>query len=432
MEEQKLKEEKTSKRISYIILGISFLIVIIGVVMLLTNNGPKKKNGEYKPDDPKQQNDVKVDGITYSILKLETNKNNLVYSPLSIKYALSMLKEGAVGDTKKEIEEVLTDAKLTKYEDIDKVLSLANSVFIRDTFKEYVLSDYTNKVKTDYNAEIVYDEFNSAENVNKWIEEKTFGLIKNMLKDEQVQNADVEMLLINALAIDMQWNYEFAPDNTSSRPFTKENGEKIDVAMMHMVTETKGIKYYQNDDYTEVALPFRDYNGTQLEFIALMPNEKDLNEMILSDGSEKTIQNLLSKIEIPADNVELSISLPRFDYDYKASLKNDLYTMGIKTAFSPAADFSKIASSPLQVDDVLHKATIKCTEKGVKAAAATVIIMKDNSAIMDPMEKTTKYLNFNKPFMFIIRDVNTEEIWFVGTVYEPILWKSVKKDYNYQ
>ena len=154
--------------------------------------------------------------------------------------------------------------------------------------------------------------------------------------------------------------------------------------------------------------------------------------MKVRDWSEKIILYLVSKVEIPADNVELSISLPRFDYDYKASLKSDLDTMGIKTAFSPTADFSKLASSPLKVDDVLHKATIKCTEKGVKAAAATVIIMKDNSAIMDPMEKTTKYLNFNKPFMFIIRDVNTEEVWFVGTVYEPILWESVKKDYNYQ
>ena len=429
MEEEKSKQEKASRRISFIILGISFIIIVAGVIMLLTNSG-SKTNSNSGSDDPQKQNEVVIDGFTYSFLKLETNNNNLVYSPLSIKYALSMLDEGAAGKTKEEIDKLISNIGLTKYENIDKVLSLANSVFIRDTFKESVKEEYINTLSQKYNAEVIYDKFENAQSVNKWIEDKTFNLIKNMLKDEQVQSEDVEMLLVNALAIDMAWNIEFVPENTTSRPFTKANGEEINVAMMHMSTTSTNLKYYKDGEYTELAMPFKDYNGTELEFVAIMP-ESDLNKMLTSDVLTTNVNNILDKLHT-VDKEELSISLPRFDFEYKVSLKNDLNTLGVETAFSPDADFSNISAKPLNVDDVLHKATIKCTEKGVKAAAATVIIMKDNAAIMDPEEKQIIYLNFNKPFMFVVRDSKTKEVWFTGTVYEPQLWESVKGDYNYE
>ena len=32
-------------------------------------------------------------------------------------------------------------------------------------------------------------------------------------------------------------------------------------------------------------------------------------------------------------------------------------------------------------------------------------------------------LTFNKPYMFIVRDKSTGEVWFTGTVYEPLLVK---------
>lgn len=430
MEEKNKKVRNTSRIISFIFVGLAVLIIVIGVG-LLTNSGDKKKSGNYEADKPQNQNDVVLDSFTYSFLKLETNKNNLVYSPLSIKYALSMLSDGANGQTKEEIDKVIKDLGITKYENIDKVLSLANSVFIRDTFKNKVKEEYTTTLKQKYNAEVIYDEFKDAKNVNDWIEEKTFGLIKNMLRDEQVQDFDVEMLLINALAIDMGWSETFSQESTTSRPFTNGKNEQVDVAMMHKTTESKNTKFYQDEEYSIVSLPFQDYNGTKLEFVAIMPNEKDLDSLLLSENFDSTINGLLDKLRSP-ENEKLSISLPRFDFEYKASIKSDLQKIGIQTVFSDAADLSGISSDPLKADDVLHKATIKCSEKGVKAAAATVIILKDNAAVFEPEEKKIIYLNYNKPFLFIIRDSNTKEVWFTGTVYEPLLWANAKKDYNYE
>jgi len=405
------------------------IIIILSIFLIMIYSKSNTEDNKRNISNTNKIIDISKDNFTYSFLKLENKNENLVYSPLSIKYALSMLSEGANGNTKEEIDKLIKELTLTKYNNIDKVLSLANSVFIRDTYKEYVKEDYINSLKDKYNAEVIYDKFKDSKNVNNWIEEKTFNIIKNMLSDNQVQNKNVEMLLINALAIDMEWGNRFENENTRSRPFTKINNEKIDVAMMHKVTDSKNIKYYQDTGYSLVSLPLKEYDDVNLEFCVLMP-EEDITSFINSDTLDQNVNNLLSKLHT-VDNEELSISLPSFNFNYRTSLKEDLETLGIVDAFSSKADFSNMSDSPLKVDDVLHKADIKVTESGVKAAAATVIIMKDNAfVISDPKE--TVYLNFNKPFMFIIRDSKTNEVWFTGVVYEPSLWEDVKEDYEYE
>lgn len=417
------------KIISLIMIVISIIIIIIGGSIFTFSNSSKKSSSGSINDNPHNPNDIVYDGFTYSFLKLENDNKNLVYSPLSIKYALSMLGEGASGKTKEEIDKLIKELTLTKYSNIDNVLSLANSTFIRNSYKDYVKEEYINSLKEKYNAEVIYDEFKDAKNVNKWIEEKTFNIIKNMLGDNVVQNKEVQMLLINALAIDMEWSSKFENVNTRSRPFTKINNEKIDVAMMHKVTDDKIIKYYQDTSYSVLSLPLKEYEGTSLEFDVIMP-EENFKDFIENDNLSNNVNDLLSKIH-SVDNEELSISLPLFDFEYKTSLKEDLEKLGIVDAFSPNADFSNMSDKPLKVDDVLHKANIKVSEEGVKAAAATVIVMKDNAALITE-PKEIKYLNFNKPFMFVIRDSKTDEVWFVGEVCEPTLWENIKENYEYR
>ena len=79
---------------------------------------------------------------------------------------------------------------------------------------KYIKEEYTNTLINKYNAEIKYDSFKNAKNINKWIENKTFGQIKNMLQDEMVTNPDSSMVLINALAIDMAWKDAFEGKDT--------------------------------------------------------------------------------------------------------------------------------------------------------------------------------------------------------------------------
>lgn len=422
MEEEK-KNKINLQVISSLLMVIAFAIIAYAI-FFYNNRSDEEPKKIYKP------NDVQINDFSFSFLKLETNNENIVYSPLSIKYALSMLRDGAEGITRDEIVNVIKDDNVTKYENVKDVLSVANSMFIRDTYKEYVKDEYINNLKDNYNAEVIYDSFKNADNVNNWILEKTFKIIKDMLKDSDVQNPNLEAILVNALAIDMDWLEKFDEKDTHERTFYKSDNEELKAAMMFKSTRSNYYKYYQDEEYNVLSMPLKEYEGNNLEFIAIMPKNEDLHKFATSSTFEEKVNELLSNMKNPTD-VELSISIPRFEFEYNLNLKDDLMNLGIKAAFSNLdADFSNMSKRELVVGDALHKANIKFSEKGVKAGAATVILMLDKSSAIE--EGKIVYLNYDRPFMFIVRDSNTNEIWFVGNVYNPILWKDVKEDYKYR
>jgi len=93
------------------------------------------KRSCYSPDEIEEPVPVGKD-LDFSFLKMENNKQNMLYSPLSIKYALKMLEEGAAGNTLTEIKNTIGNSTLAKYESIDKILSFANGLFIKNNYYE--------------------------------------------------------------------------------------------------------------------------------------------------------------------------------------------------------------------------------------------------------------------------------------------------------
>jgi len=161
----------------------------------------------------------------------------------------------------------------------------------------------------------------------------------------------------------------------------------------------------------------------------------------LSDYVEKVsmeeINEIDKKLKSSADEEDgVDIYIPKFKFSYDLELKEDLMKLGIKDAFDKEkADLSKIADSDdlIQkpyVSEALHKADIEFTEKGVKAAAVTVFVIFAESAM--PMPTFPVEIRINKPFMFVIREKTTKDIWFTGTVYEPNLWEDDKELYKAQ
>ena len=444
-------EEKKQIKLSFgfiVFIVILLVLVIAGVIIMVLNKNNNKQNTNQtaqaqiiqpivvdEPEPSLQEKptatEVNVQDTDFELkfLKLENEEKNLIYSPLSIKYALNLLNEGAAGDTKKQIEDVIGDTSLTKYEHIKDVLSLANAVYIRDTYSEYVKDEYINNVESKYNSEIKYDEFKDAKNINKWIEDKTFGQIKDMISDGIVQNKDNKMILINSLAIDMEWNEKFDAEDTHEGIFNLADGKEMNATIMNMETTSENASYYNDDNVTVLAMDLKKYEDTQLEFIAIMPKE-DLSGYIETVKTEE-IDNIVNNLTLASETKKgLNISIPRFSYDYDLDLENDLKVIGITDAFIPdIANFSKISKEILYVGGALHKANIDFTEKGVKAAATTVVYLTDGIVIADdkPIE-----IKIDKPFMYLIRDKKTGEIWFVGTVYEPNSWESDKVNYEYR
>ena len=425
------KKEIKMKFKTAVILIIILLIVIMAIFAVMINRKEQNEIGRNTTIIGNEVGEQVTDSdFSMNFLKMENNKQNMIYSPLSIKYALKMLNEGAYGNTKTQIENVIGELNLTKYDNVDKVLSLANSVYIRDTYAKYVKQDYKKILTEKYNAEINYDSFSNANNINNWIENKTLGIIKNMINDELVQDPNTEMLLINALAIDMEWEESFDGSKTYGEEFNLENGDKMTATMMHKETTSDSVSYYKDKDITALTMDLKKYEDTQLEFIAIMP-EKDLSnytEAFTMDDSNNIIKKstLASKTKYGVD-----ISIPKFSFDYDLKLKDDLINLGITEAFDKKmADFSNMSNRELYVSDALHKANIDFTEKGVKAAAVTVIVMTDKAMIAAPTKP--EKIKIDKPFLYVIRDKNTGEIWFVGTVYEPNSWEEDKEDYQYR
>ena len=398
--------------------GILVVFVIIMILLggalvhlFITGINPADKNkntGETALTEQELKNEFEI-----SFLKLENNNQNMIYSPLSIKFALKMLEEGAEGTTKEEIEDVINGLEFKKYKNIQDVLSFANCLYIREDLKQGIKESYKTTLIQKYDAEVNYDSFENEDNVNKWIEDKTLGMIKKMLKSDDVQ--DAVAILINSLAIDMEWSEEFDLIDTSIKPFYLQDGTTIKATMMAKKTTKESTSYYKDDEITALTMSLKRYADTQLEFVGIMPNT-DLSTYIknLSINDIKKInRQLKSASEVKSGVI---VTIPKFAFEYDLDLKNDMNKLGINTAFTPNANYSNITEDGFYVNKALHKANIEFSEEGIKAAATTSFVLTSG---LSNIGKNAVEITFDKPFLFIIRDKATKDIWFVGTVYNP-------------
>lgn len=416
-----MENNKKGSSIVLIFLVVVILLAMVPAVMFLTKDKDVEKPNK---DEPSKQEVATVD-FPFSFLKLNNNKENLVYSPLSIKYALKMLEDGASGNTKTQIEKLLAGETVTKYDNLENVLSLANGMFINDSFSNSIKQDYENLIVEKYNGEIVLDPFDSAKNVNDWISKKTFGMIKNVLNDEDVTSS--KFLLANALAIKMGWQDQFRFEDTTGMPFYLEDGKEFNATMMKNTFSSDAVSYYKDNEVTSVSMNLEKHGDTQLEFVAIMPEEKLSN--YVESFSMKELNNITEKSTLTSKK-NAEISIPKFVYESDLkSFKDNLMTLGVKDAFDPdLANFTKISELyTYYITNAIHKAKIDFTEKGVEAAAVTVF-MFDITGL--PEDDNPVKININKPFLYVIRDKKTNEIWFTGTVYQPNSWEKDANQYK--
>lgn len=429
-------KKNVKKTIIFMVIILITILLVFIVLHFYKLNKQKENNSNTLANEAHENPQIstvnKEDNFELSFLKIENKQENMIYSPLSIKYALKMLQEGASGNTYTQIEKILGNKDLPKYKNIENTVSLANGLFIRDTYNQFVKEDYKNILTDKYNAEIRQDEFKNANNVNSWIEEKTYKRIKNIIKDEMISNPSLKMLLINALAIDMEWENQFNEEDTKGEKFYLKDDTEITATMMSKKTSSNDFSYYIGDDITALTMDLKEYDDTQLEFMAIMPNT-DLINYVDALTFEK-IDEITQKLNLASNAKDgLNIHIPKFEFDYDLKLKDDLEKIGITDAFDQVlANFSNMADlektgTNLYVSDAFHKSNIEFSEEGIKAAAITVFGISDTVAIKE--EKTPIEININKPFIFLIRDKNTNEIWFVGTVYEPNHWENDEAKY---
>ena len=196
------------------------------------------------------------------------------------------------------------------------------------------------------------------------------------------------------------------------------------------ISSSTDFEFYTDEDTKVFAKDLKTYNDTTLQYIGIMPTTKTLSDYIKNTNAEKLntlIGNLKSiKLANFKDGVITRITgyVPMFKFDYKLDLAKDLNTLGITDVFDKEkANLSKLSSADAYINDARHQANIEFSNEGIKAAAATSMGGAGSVGCWFdyrfdvPVEEID--LTFDKPYMFIIRDKNSGEVWFMGSVYEP-------------
>ena len=292
-------------------------------------------------------------------------------------------------------------------------LHTANALWAQ---KEYpFLSDYFNLIQQYYGGKVTnLDFFNNTENsrvtINNWIEEQTNNKIQNLIP-AGILHPLTRLVLTNAIYFKGFWLKQFDKNDTKQEDFRISPDHKIKVQMMHLTGKEANFNYAETDKLQILELP---YEGKDLSMLILLPKGDDLKATEESLNSENLAEwKKLFRIE------EIDLYLPKFKFETKYFMAQDLANMGMATAFSEeTADFTRMydrikAKRNLFISAVIHQAFIDVNEKGTEAAEATAIIFKD-SISMPP-----KLFNADHPFIFVIQDKETGNILFIGRISDP-------------
>ncbi len=353
------------------------------------------------------------------------NSENTFFSPYSISSALSMVYEGANGETAEQIGEVFgftadssarRAANAAIYNDLNSTsekftLQVANSLWAE---KSYVfLDEYISVLKNYYAAEANnLDFFNnpdeSRKTINSWVEEKTKNKIKDLFPSRSIEN-DTKLVLANAIYFKGKWADQFDKENTEKSDFYIDVSNAIQVDMMNRSGEDSKYNYFENTDLQAIEMP---YEGDKLAMTILLPKKNDLATISSYLSAEE-----ITKIHSEMTEEKINLSIPKFTLKTKYFMNQNLMEMGMPIAFSNDADFSGMTGDfSLKIGLVIHQAFVEVNEEGTEAAAATGVSMVLKSAMPTPPIQFIA----DHPFIFMIRDTKTGNILFLGEVLRPI------------
>jgi len=405
-----------------IILGFSLIFVLYGCDLFTSADHTGKSERELPRELSAQEQLVAEasNDFSFRLLNMLHEKEGnqpFFVSPLSISTAFAMALNGADGDTYEQMRDFFGYSGMTNEEinqayrdlidllttlDPKVVMNIANSVWVREDFQ--VLENFLERNRTYFDAEVTRLDFSKPEApdiINAWIEEKTKGLI-----EEMIDGIDplVVMYLINAIYFNGDWTVQFDPEETKDRRFYRDDGTITEVPTM---TGRQEFRYYLGDDWTALDMWYGDAG---FSFTALMPTEGTLEESV-SNLTQSRFNSITENLKQDTINV----FMPKFELDYEIDdFPFDLMEMGLTLPFdSFEADFSRITDlQQIYISDVMHRAVIKLDEEGSEAAAVTAIGLSTTSVGGGGKHYLT--IRLDRPFLFFIRENSNNTILFMG------------------
>lgn len=366
----------------------------------------------------------------------KSEKGNIFYSPYSISAAIAMTYEGAKGKTAEEMKSVFHFPESSTlrpnfaaiYNDINSgnnayELRTGNALWVQYDYK--FLPEYTERVEKYYggkaaNVDFIKETEQTRQTINSFIEEQTNDKIKDLIPPG-ILDPLTRLVLTNAIYFKGTWEWEFDKSDTREDDFRITPANTVKTQMMYMKPKKAQFNYADLEKLQILELP---YKGDKISMIILLPKQGE--DYDYETGKIITSTYTLEDIELSSEKLNEyksqmqetkldAIYLPKFEFDTKYSLNENLKALGMPTAFTwPGADFSGMdGSNYLYISEVIHQAYIKVDEKGTEAAAATAVIGKFGAAMQRNVFRA------DNPFIFIIQEKKTGNILFIGRVVDP-------------
>ena len=351
-------------------------------------------------------------GFGAKLLQNEMQEENPLVSPLSVASALSMTANGAVGETKTQMEQTLgaDTGSLNAYFSVlqaslgnDEQLKAANSIWMKDTDTLHVEDAFLQQNADSYAAEIYSAPFDDSTKtaINDWVSKQTDKMIPEIL--DEIPDGAV-MYLVSALAFDAKWERPFKSYEVWEGTFTARGGQEQTGDFLH-----GAVGQYLHDEHAEGFL--KAYAGGKYAFAVLLPDEATSIENYVNQLTGERLHAILAS---PIDE-SVEIALPKFKAEFSTELSENLKALGMTDAFDGAnADFTALGTSDegnIYISRVLHKTFIQVDEEGTKAGAATAVEAAAEGAALYPHS-----VILNRPFVYMIVDLETKLPIFLGAL----------------
>ncbi len=357
----------------------------------------------------------------FSEILKKQHSENIFISPASLAIALNIVYNGAGGETQEaiaktlelqgtnlqEINQANADLKASLKNPDPKVqLSIANSLWTKESipFKP----EFLQIIQNFYQAEVKNLNFSNPtapSMINNWVNQSTNGKINKIV---DVIEPKTVFLMLNAIYFKGNWTESFPTEATQLHPFTLLDGTQKQHPMMRH-QNSASFPYYENELFQAVSLPYGD---GRMSMYIFLPNQGVSLKTFYEKLNAENWQQWMNQFN-NSDNSGggVLISLPRFKLEYAIDLKDTLKALGMEIAFTKEANFSGMTPSSIWIDKIQHKTFVEVNEEGTEAAAVTNVASGVRSG---PVE-----MNVNRPFFLAIRDNQTGNILFVGSIVEP-------------
>lgn len=410
--------------------GLSPLHTGVALLFLLTTSATLRSIGNPKSNQLQSHAETVAlnNDLDWKLVKevFHHEQKNIIFSPFSIKLLLSLLYEASKehSKTRQELSMVLAGSDLEKsrllYQDFlesstkencNYQFNVGTRIFV-DQAAANVSDSYAELVQSCYKTTIEPVVFNrsaeTAGKINEWCSDITKGHLKDLVNEELIK--DSVMVIVNALFLKASWRNSFKEEHNRMLPFHVTENTTVEVEFM----EQTDIYAYLDDQDMQLQMLRLPYKGRHFSMTIVLPYaNRSLEKMVES----LTDQNLL-KLESQLQREEIVVIIPKYKFDYSTTLNDVLIRLGITEVFTDEAALPALSggkNSTLAVSKILQKAGIEVNEKGTLAFAATEIQLVNKFGIDDMPIR----FEANRPFMFYIKDEDSDAVLFVGKVENP-------------